>query len=484
LNILILSVFNDYTRRGRKNFGVLQPGIGPLIAGLLPKSKGVSIDIVNEQVKSVDWKKRYDLTFLSFLHSDTDRAFKLSRVLREKGTKTLAGGIFTSTFPELCQPHFDSVAIGEAEGCVPEIFSDFCSGNLKVIYKSKAYDLDSVPTPRFDLVSDNRFPIFVEASKGCPHKCEFCSLASLKMGYRTRNSEKIIEDIRKGQEMIKNAGFLDYKRKVIGFYDNNIGGDLSFLLNLAAYLKKIDVIWGASISLDCLNRSLVRELSLSGCRILFVGLETFNENFASKLGKLKSQFRNSAEIIDVCLKNGISLHSGFMVNPMADEIKDILRIPAEILASGLIQPAFISFATPLPGTRFFNDAASKMAFLPNVLLEDLNGYSLVIQPKEETVKEYATAYRKIARDVYSLKRTIRKATSDFRKLYQGGARDISVLQVFRNPMRNNFDPSGNYIPGQKRVIGYPIPSDNFPLEEEAPLRITDENGKVLPIWKT
>ena len=43
MRVGIVSVFVDYHRRGRKNRLSLQPQIGPLIAGLLPRDVEIEI---------------------------------------------------------------------------------------------------------------------------------------------------------------------------------------------------------------------------------------------------------------------------------------------------------------------------------------------------------------------------------------------------------------------------------------------------------
>jgi hypothetical protein len=46
MRVGIISAYMDYHRQGKKNHGVLQPGIGPLIGGLLPPN--VDVEVINE----------------------------------------------------------------------------------------------------------------------------------------------------------------------------------------------------------------------------------------------------------------------------------------------------------------------------------------------------------------------------------------------------------------------------------------------------
>src|SRR5882724_1655785 len=149
LRVGIISVFTDYHRRGARNRLAMQPGIGPLIAGLLPRE--VEIDVINETWRGPDWARDYDLLFLSCLHSDFDRARQISHYWRRRGAKTVLGGNFASMYPELCRPYFDAVALGDPESLVAQIYADFCRGELDPVYIAEPFSAARLPPPRLDL---------------------------------------------------------------------------------------------------------------------------------------------------------------------------------------------------------------------------------------------------------------------------------------------------------------------------------------------
>ncbi|MGH9362326.1 MAG: hypothetical protein ACRD2T_10460, partial [Thermoanaerobaculia bacterium] len=168
----------DFHRKGRKYHGVLQPLIGPLVAGLLPA--GIEIDVVNDTWEDPHWERDYDLLFITGMHSDFDRARQISHYWRRRGAKTVLGGTLASTYPELCQPFFDAIVVGDAEGSVPQVYRDFLAGELQPIYVSAAYDPALVPVPRFDLLAGKQMiPLSFECTRGCPFTCEFCALTGI-----------------------------------------------------------------------------------------------------------------------------------------------------------------------------------------------------------------------------------------------------------------------------------------------------------------
>ena len=226
----IISVYVDPDRKGQHSRGPLQPQIAPLIAGLLPTD--IEIDVILDTWREPDWTRDYDLLFLSALHSDFDRARQISHYWRRRGARTVFGGVFASMYPSICRPFFDVVVIGDAEGAVPEVYRDFCRGELRPIYVSSAYDPANLPVPRFDLAADQQMlPLSLEATRGCPFSCEFCSLTGLGTRFHTRPPEMVVRDLKEGRRMLKGL-VPDYKLPGVGFLDNNIGGSLPYLAKL------------------------------------------------------------------------------------------------------------------------------------------------------------------------------------------------------------------------------------------------------------
>src|SRR3712207_2285441 len=174
MRVGIIFAFIDFHRKGRKYHGALQPLIGPLIAGLLPRD--IEIEVINDTWEEPPWERDFDLLFITGMHSDFDRARQLSHYWRRRGAKTVFGGIMASTYTSLCLPFFDAVVVGDAEGSVQQIYKDFCAGELKPVYVSGPYDPAQVPVPRFDLLAGKQLiPRSFEVTRGCPFTCEFCA---------------------------------------------------------------------------------------------------------------------------------------------------------------------------------------------------------------------------------------------------------------------------------------------------------------------
>jgi len=491
MRVGIISVFSDHHRLGRHYRGLLQPQVGPLIAALLPDS--VDCEIVNDAWTDPDWSRHYDLLFLSCLHSDFDRARRMSHYWRRRGAKTVLGGSFASMYPGLCEPYFDAVVVGDPEPAVPVLYRDFVQGRLAARYVAAMLPPRAPPTPRFDLMFDQQFlPITLEVTRGCPFSCRFCALTGVGTRHALRPVEDVVSDIQTAMQAARRS-VSPVKRRVVMFTDNNIGGNLPYLRALCAALEPLYIRWGscATFNVVC-QEELVAAMARAGCRSLFVGLESFSDDTLQAMAKPQNVVRKTREAIDRCLRHGISLVSGIMLSPGNDTLEYIETIPQRLEDCGLIMPTFICFETPLPGTPHFEDYAHRggKGLLPNVLLQDCNGYTLVTQPQHASAEAFVAAYRRLHREVYCMPSAVRKLAHDLPRLLRGGPVPM-VLDTYEALF--DWQPlvaGRSYIAGSEPAYpeSVPLSDDDFDSEAqrlriENPWRITDADGKMLPMWR-
>jgi hypothetical protein len=495
MKVGIIAVYMDSHRRGHHHRGILQPQIGPLIAGLLPP--GVDIDVVNDTWTDPDWTKDYDLLFISSLHSDFDRARQISHYWRRRGAKTVYGGTFASTYTGLCRPYFDSIVVGDAEGSVPAVFDDFCHRRLQPVYVSGPYNPEAVRTPRVDLLAQQiRFPVSLEGTRGCPFFCDFCALTGIGTRYHTRPPEAIIHDIRVMQEQLRGLVPSPMLR-VVTFYDNNLGGNLAYLSRLCELMAPLNLRWGAAVTFNVVsNRELVEALNRAGCRLLFVGIETFNPVTLNDMRKFQNVIDKTRSVIDHCIENGIMIESGLLINPVTDDADYVGRIPDYLRESHLYLPNFLSFEAPFPGTPYFERlaVAEKPAMMPNAMLRDFNGYSLVIRPQRETVENLIDAYERLRERAFSPRARLRKLAGDLPVLLSNKRWCTSFMDTIHilegrpspHPDRTHI-PETDIPPPEANQV--PFTASDFDSEEQRraildPFPVTDAEGRVLPQWLT
>ena len=493
MRVGIITVFIDHHRKGLHHRFNPQPQVGPLIAALLPR--WVEVEIINDTWTDPDWTKDYDLLFLSGLQSDFDRTRQIAHYWRQRGAKVVCGGIMATLYPELCGPYVDAVAIGDCETTVPAIFRDFCRGELKPIYQSAEYDPVTTPLPRLDLIAHHQIlPITLEATRGCPFSCEFCALPGMGTRFHARPPERVVRDIQAAQSMLEGR-IPWYKRRLVAFSDNNIGGNLSHLKRLCEALTPLGIRWGASATFNVVsNLDLVKAMSRSGCRYLYVGVESFNPRTIQDMRKYQNALDRTRTVLDQCQRHGILMETGMLVNPMVDDCEYIRSIPGRLRSVGFHVPTHMSFECPIPGTPLFFRLAAQPTpvMLPNALLRDFTGHTLVTRPQYAAVTEFVEVYKQTTREVFSIGPRFRKGMGDLSRLLPRGyvvpaMIDLQNTIVYRWQPRQDRTFIAGTEPAPPEVAKVPFTADDFESEQQRreimePWKVTDADGRVLPEW--
>lgn len=494
MKVAIISVFVDYHRRGAHHRGALQPQIGPVIASLLPD--WCDVEIINDTWEDPDWSKSYDLVFMSCMHSDFDRAKQISHYFRRRGARTVLGGGMASTYPHLCAPYFDALALGDPEDTVGRIAEDAKAGRLDRLYRSGGYSANLVTTPRIAPVADKQmFPLSLEATRGCPYACDFCALTAIGTRHELREVSSVIRDIVAGQAALRSAGIPSWKRRLVMLYDNNLAGNLRWFRQFCQQIKPLGVLWGACLTFNVIaNRELLKLMYDSGCRAVFVGLETFNPATLDDIQKPQNNIAKIEGAIAQARNEGILVIAGLIISPIHDDENYILSIPKHLSDSGLHVPSFMSFETPIPGTPFFHRMAQsdRPMFVPNASLHDFNAYTLTLRPQSaRSTDSFIAAYVDVMHQVYSPRRRLAKLLDDLPRLLGKGAWTAGILDI-GDMLMANFNPVAGrtFVAGTDKPPVETVPLTHADFDSEAqqieimsPTLVTDEQGYVLPAWR-
>ena len=493
MRVGIIFVFRDYHRRGRRNRTSMQPQIGPMLAGLLPDS--ADIEIFNETWEEPDWTRTYDLVFISAMHSDFDRARQVSHYWRRRGATTVFGGYLAATHPEMCAPWFDAVVSGDPEANVPRLYADFLAGRLEPLYDRRDYDANLLRPSRFDLlVGKAKHPFAFEATRGCPFSCDFCVLTGFGTRHHTRDVADVVREICAGQELLKGK-LLSIQRHIVGFTDNNLAGHPGWFRRFCEALTPLKIQWYAAVTFNAIaDPVMVSLMARSGCRVLFVGLESFNASTLKDMRKHQNAVHKIKAALDCCRDAGILVISGMMVSPISDDIAYIRKLPEYLAEAGLHVPTFLCFESPIPGTPQFNRLAREKIspFMPNAMLHDFTGYTLTVRPKHAPAEEFVAAYRETVAEVFSWRNRGRKILADLPKLLWNGGWFPALIDLGDMLSLQN---TGAAAKGRTWIAGtdaypperVPLQESDFDSEEQAAAvltttKMTDEQGRVMPGW--
>lgn len=181
------------------------PPHGPVVfAAAIPN--WVDIDFIDENLEPIDFSDPVDFVGISMMLSvQVKRGWEIADIYRQKGIKVIFGGISTMLHATETQQHADSVFIGEAEGRMEKVFSDFKLGQLQPVYDYLASPppIETVGTARRDILKQNLYNFkgiqmvdLVHASRGCRFNCYPCAVSYLGgRKFRPRPIDKVIEEL-------------------------------------------------------------------------------------------------------------------------------------------------------------------------------------------------------------------------------------------------------------------------------------------------
>lgn len=256
--------------------GRMEPLQLGILAALTPKD--VEVVMYDDRMEQIPYEEPTDLVAITVETFTARRAYEISAAFRERGVKTVMGGIHAVLLPEEVKEHCDCVIVGDAEPVWKTMIGDFRAGNLQ-----KRYDVVQPECPqqhvltRRDIFEGKGYlPItLLQFSRGCSHQCSFCA-SSVYFGARhfCRPVEEVVAEIQ------------SQKRKLLFFVDDNIVCNRKKAKELFRALIPLRVRWVSQGSMDMLADDELMELMVkSGCLGLVIGFESISPDCISEMNK-------------------------------------------------------------------------------------------------------------------------------------------------------------------------------------------------------
>ena len=181
------------------------PPHGPVVfAASLPDH--VDIKFTDDNLEEINFDDPVDFVGISMMLTiQIKRGWEIADIYRKRGIKVISGGIATMLHAEETMNHSDSVFIGEAEGKMDKVFSDFKNNKLQKVYNylDDKPPIEIVPTARRDILKRDLYYYkgvqmvdLVHASRGCRFNCYPCAVPYLGGRiFRPRPIDKSIEEM-------------------------------------------------------------------------------------------------------------------------------------------------------------------------------------------------------------------------------------------------------------------------------------------------
>lgn len=307
--------------------------------------------------------------------------FRIAEMVRSAlpGCLLVAGGPLPTLYPEQYCEDFDAVFRGEADLSFPRFCQDYFDQkftrqrlnelpldkyeglfirnhefrveNPLIHYGEK--ELESFPLPYrddFDHLSYQKVWQQLDGSKtasiittfGCPFNCDFCSRPVFGNLFRRRNLDSVFKEI----EQIRALGY-----DSLWIADDNFTLDLGFLRKFCRRIVGQNITWSCLSRVTGINEEIARFMKEAGCRRVYLGLETGNQDTLA-LMKKKATVDEGKHAVQLFHQTGIEVAGFFIVGYPGETvpaIEDTFRFALDLPLDS------ISFNVPypLPGSQLF-----------------------------------------------------------------------------------------------------------------------------------
>lgn len=394
------------------NKGLLAPLGLMYLAAYTPDE--VEVRIIDENVEPVDFGGKPDLVGISTMTATAPRAYQIADRYRDLGIKVVLGGVHASMVPEEALEHADSVVIGEAEGVWPKVVADADGGRLEPLYHQEGFiDFKRPRIPRRDVLDPGRYwsANGVQTSRGCPYDCNFCSVTVFNgRRPRVRDLDNILEEI----DSLSRANLL--RKKIVPFVDDNIAANRRLAKELFKALIPMKILWGSQASITFAQDEEMVELAAeSGCRFLFIGLETLSPGSLAEMGKKQNKAGEYEAALRLLKKHKIGVMGAFIFGFDSDD-ESVFSATLDFAVANKIPIAQFANLTPYPGTRLYSKLLDEHRVEQDFWLNESWDSRVVFSPRNMSAAGLFRQTHQVHRDFYSY-RTIFKRMS-VRKYWQ------------------------------------------------------------------
>ena len=304
----------------------------------------------------------------------------------DPGIRVVIGGPHPTLMPDeaVRGAHVDAIVRGEGEVTMVELIrawedsapldqvagiSYWDKATQSMVHtppRSLIVNLDDIPFPakhlimgHEELMDEDDFNTLLN-SRGCPHKCIFCSSPSVwRRKARYRSAKNMVREIRHTYEQF-NTRFFSFQddtftlnsKVVMALCDEMIANELPEIPGFR---------WVCNTRPELLTRPLVARMKEAGCSAIAIGIESGNDEVLRQMKKgfTKNQVREAVRIIK---DSGLVFSAQFLIGfpfETEEQMWDTARFAEELEPVSIV----LSVAAPLPGTELYT-MAQQMGYSP------------------------------------------------------------------------------------------------------------------------
>ncbi|HDY64831.1 MAG TPA: radical SAM protein [Phycisphaerae bacterium] len=392
----------------------------------------------------------------------------------DRGIFTVVGGHHCTLMPEdFMIPQVDAIALGEGEFVLPTLIEELAASqkkNNKLLNLDRAPNLiwqnrdgrfvrnprfvprsgsmDDLPLPRRDLVRKYRQEYFflfdkpdssVAASRGCPYKCNFCSVHEF-YGNKTRrmSARRVMEEIH------------HVETRHITFVDDNFLMHHKRENEIADLIKAegIDMSFSMEARTDSIAQhpELVEKWVDIGLYAMLLGLEGASDAVLASVNKSNNLAVNN-EAIRILKDNGVIIWGAFIVDPQWTE-DDFKKLRDYVNEKEITHTQF-TVLTPLVGTELYRQWFNDLLTYDYTCYDTLHAVTPTRLPREKFYQHFANLYQQTdLGPYYDLVREGKLTIEDCRR----GKRMLDAMSNWEfylqnDPVLGNVREKSEMLPG-------------------------------------
>ena len=412
----------------------------------------------------------HDVLFVTAYTNSAREAYRRAREARVayaaagKALTVVFGGPHASAVPEegTRRGHVDATVVGEGEWAASALLDDIKAGRpVKPVYRATFDRIRDRGTLALDLgiwrglrPRPQQIVASTTFARGCKLDCHFCAVF-LTNGPTVRNRDvaDVVEEIQsQGPQHTRETmnemapGLYNTLLKalvqlpVIGsrygdrliarmgpgfserffFWDDNLYNAAGSFRALCEAIRPLGRPWAAELTIDLAEKPDLLKLAYeSGCRDLFLGIESVSQAAIDGLDKWSNDTKVMKEMVARVHDAGISVMGAFVFGLDGDGPSSFDRTLEFINDTG-IDFVVANIIQPYPGTGTFRDAVAGDGFVPwarcpahaDVAMDYnwplFDGAHVLVRPNGMTVDQLQEGYYYFLREAYSLTGILRR----------------------------------------------------------------------------
>lgn len=322
---------NSLEKHGYRPYILFFKGFNSVVPS---KATEKELDLLKELIAKID-PFFIGLSVMSSLYLET--TYMVNDVVRNNFSMPVAwGGVFATLEPEKAAKHCDFVMRGEGEETIVELVShiqgdkkydnilnlafidnqgNFVMNDVRPLEQNlDVYGYPAIGGKHMFLIHDNKitrgdpqlhsFTYELNASRGCPFRCSYCSAINLHRVYtgkgryiRFRSVENVMEELIEAKAKIP-------KLRVVHFWDEIFSDEEGWVEEFCRrYKKEIGIpfrIWGHPLKVD---KKIISQLVDAGLYQVVMGIQSGSEHIRREIfhrPETQQQIINAAKVLAEC----------------------------------------------------------------------------------------------------------------------------------------------------------------------------------------